>query len=54
MSEKLNITKEQLINAFHAWNVDVSENPNDFKDADPTKIEDAEQQVDKLLSYIFE
>lgn len=45
------VKKAELIKAYQRWNIDVIKNPQNHEEPNDT-IEDAEMQVDEMLSHI--
>lgn len=52
MSETIQFTKEELIEAFRLWNVEAISNPEEFAEEISPKKEFAERQAEALLHYL--
>lgn len=47
----IEVTKENLFDAFMAWNKDVNDNPQDYKDSENIE-EKSKGQADKLFDLL--
>jgi len=52
MSETIQFTKEELIEAFKLWNIEAIASPEEFNEPLSPKKEFAERQADCLMHYL--
>lgn len=52
MSNPIQFTREELIEAFRLWNIDAIANPEDFAEEITPKKEFATRQADALIDYL--